>query len=135
MHATTYQQKLQKTDSIRFTEGATPLYPRCSTLAGDSDSDSDRFMRGNQIKRFAGNIKIHTLSLYSCLMMEQFKMDTSVVAGAVMTLITFQPAEGGMGSPTSFTRSLVFTFFSLFAKKLVFIYKQYLGLMSQEEPF
>jgi hypothetical protein len=68
-------------------------------------------------------------------MMEQFKMDTSVVAGAVMTLITFWPAEWGMGSPTSFTRSLVFTFFFPFAKKLVFKYKQYLGLMSRDELF
>ena len=87
------------------------------------------------MKKFVSNIKIHTFSLYSCLMMEQFKTDTSVVEGTVMTLITFWPAEGGMGSPTSFTRSLVFTFLFPFAKKLVFIYKQYLGLMSRDELF
>lgn len=51
--------------------------------------------------------EIHTLSLYSTLMMLQFKMETQVVEGMVMTLVTDRHAEGGMASPTSFRMSLV----------------------------
>lgn len=51
--------------------------------------------------------EIHTLSLYSALMMLQFKMDAHVAGGMVMILVTVWPAEGGMASPSSFRMTLV----------------------------
>lgn len=76
-----------------------------------------------------------TLSLYSALMISQLEMEGSISWGMVMTFVTFSLAEGGMGSPTSFKRSLVLTLLFPFAKKLCFLYTQYLGLISRDELF
>lgn len=76
-----------------------------------------------------------TLSLYSALMMEQLRMEGSASCGMLMTFVTFWLVDAGMGSPTSFMRSLVRTFRLPFAKKLCFLYTVYLGLISRDELF
>lgn len=78
---------------------------------------------------------IRTLSLYSTLMMLQFKMEIQFVGGRVMTLVTVRDVEGGMASPTSFKMSLVLTFVFPSANKVHFVYKQYLGLISRDDLF
>lgn len=76
-----------------------------------------------------------TLTLYSALRMLQLRMEGSRSCGMVMTLVTFSLAEGGMGSPTSFRRSLVSSRLFPRAKKLCLRYKQYLGLIGRDELF
>lgn len=76
-----------------------------------------------------------TLSLYSALMILQLWMEGSVSWGMLMTFVTFSLAEEGMGSPTSFKRSLVWTLLLPCAKKLCFLYTQYLGLISRDDLF
>lgn len=76
-----------------------------------------------------------TLSLYSALMMLQSRTDGSASWGMLMIVVTFSLEDGGMGCPTSFMRSLVLTLLFPCAKKLCFLYKQNLGLISRDELF
>lgn len=67
--------------------------------------------------------------------MLQLRIEGSTSRGMVMTLVTVSSANGGMTSPTSFKRSSVWTLLFPLAKKLCFLYKQYLGLISRDELF
>ena len=67
--------------------------------------------------------------------MLQERMEGSASWGMLMTVVMFSLEDGGMGRPTSFRRSLVLTLLLPCAKKLCFLYKQNLGLISREEWF
>lgn len=76
---------------------------------------------------FDHNIVQFTFSLYSNLMMEQFKMEGGSSPGMVITLVTVSLPEDGIASIFSLRISFVQTLLRPWAKKLFFLYSMNLG--------
>lgn len=74
-----------------------------------------------------------TFSLYSSLMMEQFKMEEGSSKGRLITWVTVSFLELSTASAFSFRMSRVWTFLCPWAKKLCFSYRVNLGFTDRLE--
>ncbi len=85
------------------------------------------------LQTFDHHVAQFTFSLYSSLMMEQFRMDGGSSLGMVITLVTVSFLEGSMASAFSLRISFVQTLLRPWAKKLFFSYRMNLGFTERLE--